>query len=449
MLDASADQKGLAGVLPGGARREVDAGGLSVRTDHCVSLRTRAWFGDRRDPHPFPAGWRVSVFNPKDAPPLGGEDIEHSFREPIGSAPICDLARGKKSAAIILDDLSRPTPAAELIPYILRELRQEGIEDERIQFVVGLGAHRPLTRPEMQKKVGPEVISRYPVLNHSCFSDDLVDLGTLDDGASVLINRAVAHADLKIAVGAIIPHPSMGFGGGAKLIVPGVAGFATIASNHSAFPDRPRGASSADGQRRDMRDHALEVARLVGLDAIVNVVVNSRREIAGVFVGDAAAAHAQGVAYAREVHQTTLPHREVEEASVVVINAYPLDSDPVQVVKSTWPVELFPQACKIVLDEACDGIAYHGLIDRSDYITYCRLKAKGSKLPESETMPHTARTGLLFVSTGFPAEAFQRDYPHGALFRSWRSAIHELETIMPTAKVVVLPCAPLQIPAFG
>ena len=119
-----------------------------------VTVRSGAWHGDKELTLNFPASWEVEVLAPNDAPALSDAQIERAFAEPIGTPRIAELAKGRKSAAIIVDDLSRPTPAAKIIPFLLRELAAAGVPKSEIRFVVGPGSHRPLTDAEIPKKLG-------------------------------------------------------------------------------------------------------------------------------------------------------------------------------------------------------------------------------------------------------------------------------------------------------
>ena len=193
-----------------------------------ATVHSRAWYGDEELTLNFPTGWEVEVLGPKDAPVLSDTQIEQAFAEPIGTRRISELAKGKKSAAIIVDDLSRPTPAARFVPFLLRELASAGVPKSEIRFVVGGGSHRPLTDEEVAKKIGADIAAEYEATSHDFMGGDLRALGNLDSGMPIYLNRVVADADFKICLGGIYPHGSVGFGGGAKLVVPGIAGFATM-----------------------------------------------------------------------------------------------------------------------------------------------------------------------------------------------------------------------------
>lgn len=410
-----------------------------------VTMYSRAWYGDEELTLTFPESWEVKTLASKDAPRLSEAGIEAAFGQPIGTPRISEMARGKSSAAIVVDDLSRPTPAAEVIPFLLRELSQAGVPKNEIRFVVGGGSHRPLTDEEIAKKVGADIAAEYEVTNHDFMGGDLRALGNLSDGMPIYINRVVADADFKICLAGIHPHPAVGFGGGAKLILPGVAGFATMFYFHTYCPQRGRSVIERRSDEPDHRDASEAVAKVLGLDVIVNTVLNSRREVAGVFVGDLVKAHRAGAQFASETYGTKIPEAVRKETELIVINCYPLDADPVQTAKSLWASELFDHAYTIVVNPASDGICYHGLFDRMDYARY--LKRKAERKPTALPAPEIDTPDqLLFWSEHFPVDDFYKKHPNDILFREWDTLINRLEEKLPTtAKVAVFPCSSIQV----
>src|SRR5690606_8799297 len=119
---------------------------------------------------------------------------EAAFANPIGTKRIAELAQGKRSAAIVVDDVSRPTPAAEVIPYVLAELAEAGIPQREIHFVIGGGSHRPQTREEMEKKLGAEIVANYETKSHNFMAGDLRGFGNLPDGTPLYFDPVVADA---------------------------------------------------------------------------------------------------------------------------------------------------------------------------------------------------------------------------------------------------------------
>ncbi len=417
--------------------------------NNTATVHSRAWYGDEELTLNFPSGWEVETLGSKDAPVLSDAQIEQAFAEPIGTSRISELAKGKKSAAIIVDDLSRPTPAATVVPFLLRELASAGVPISEIRFVVGGGSHRPLTDEEVAKKIGADVAAAHEATSHDFMSGDLRALGSLDNGMPIYLNRVVADADFKICLGGIYPHGSVGFGGGAKLVVPGIAGFTTMFYFHSFSPSRGHAVIERKGSEPDHRDFSEAVAGVLGLDVIVNTVLNSRREICGLFVGDFVQAHRKGAHFALETYGTEIPEASRKETDLVVLNCYPLDSDPIQTGKALWATRHFEKAYKMALNPASDGICYHGLFDQIDYARFLEQKAErtASELPA----PQLGNQEQLHVwSEHFLVDDFYKKHPGALLFRDLKQLIALFAEQLPAnAKVAVLPSAGIQVLAQG
>ena len=411
-----------------------------------VTVRSGAWYGDREIDLRFPSDWEVEMLNQKDASALSDAQIEQAFAEPIGTKRISELAKGKKSAAIIVDDLSRPTPAYQVIPFILRELSEAGVPKSEIRFVVGVGGHRPISEEEMRKKVGADIATEYEVTNHDFLSNDLRSLGKLENGTPVYINRIVADSDFKMTIGGIYPHSSVGFTGGAKLIVPGTAGFATMYYFHSFPQGRGPAVIEGDSDEPDRRDTIEMAAGLLGLDAIANVVLNSRREICGLFVGDFVKAHRKGAHFALETYTTEISEETRTESDLVVINCYPLDADAIQLDKALAAFSYFENAYTIALYPATDGSCFHGLFDRLDYKRY--MQQKIDRLPTAPTPePKIGKPTQLHVwSEHFDRDDFYKEYPSSLLYRDLDQLIELMTAKLPArAKVAILPVAGVQV----
>ena len=413
--------------------------------NNTATVYSSAWYGDEELTLNFPTGWEVEILGPKDALALSDIQIERAFAEPIGTSRISELAKGKKSAAIVVDDLSRPTPAATVIPVLLRELAAAGVPKSEIRFVVGGGSHRPLTDEEVAKKIGADVAAEYEATSHDFMGGDLRALGNLDNGMPIYLNRVVADADFKICLGGIYPHGSVGFGGGAKLVVPGVAGFATMFYFHTFSPSRGHAIVERKGSEPDHRDFSEAVARVLGLDVIVNTVLNRRREICGLFVGDFVQAHRKGAHFALDTYGTEIPEASRKETDLVVLNCYPLDSDPIQTGKALWATLYFEKAYQMALNPATDGICYHGLFEQIDYARFVQQKAERtqSELPT----PQLGTQDQLHVwSEHFLVDDFYKKHPGALLFRDLDQLIALFAERLPShAKVAVLPSAGIQV----
>ncbi len=412
---------------------------------NATKVRSRAWYGDEELTLNFPANWEVDVLEPKDAPELSDTQIEKAFAEPIGTQRIAKLAKGKKSAAIIFDDLSRPTPAWRIIPFLLRELAAAGVPKSETRFVAGVGAHRPLKDEDIKKKLGTDIAAEYEVTNHNFMSGDLRAFGNLDNGMPIYLNRVVADADFKVCLGGIYPHSSVGFSGGAKLVVPGISGFTTMFYFHTFPPGRGPAIIEGQSDEPDRRDCAELAAKVLGLDVIANVVLNTRREICGMFVGDFVQAHRKGAHFAMDTYSTEIPETNQTESDLVVINCYPLDADAIQLDKALAALTYFENAYTVALYPASDSSCYHGLFDRIDYARYLRQRAE--QVPPELPTPKIGRRGQLHVwSEHFLVDDFYKEYPASILFRDLEQLIQRLaEKLPPHAKVTVLPVAGIQV----
>jgi len=282
-----------------------------------VALPVLAWYGDKELELEFPASWDVTVCRMKghDARPLSDDGIRKAFANPIGTGTIRELARGRKEVAILFDDLTRATPTAVLIPYILEELAAAGIPDDNIRFIAAIGAHGSMNGIDFRKKLGDEVMGRFLVYNHNPY-ENCTPLGFTSQGTPVAVNSEFVSCDLKIGIGSIVPH-SFGFGGGSKIVLPGIAAMETIDANHTRLGTSPT-VGKAQYQGNVLIQDIEETAKMAGLDIKVDGILNMKREITGLVVGEPMAEFAAGVKLATEHYATDM----VRDADVVIANCY-------------------------------------------------------------------------------------------------------------------------------
>ncbi|MFW6126481.1 MAG: lactate racemase domain-containing protein, partial [Chloroflexota bacterium] len=268
---------------------------MSNRKSHRISLPQMEWYGDTQLEIDFPESWDVTECRMQghDAPALSDEGIRKAFQNPIGTGTIRELARGKSQVAILFDDMSRATPTATLIPYVLEELAAAGIPDDNIRFIAAIGAHGSMNGIDFRKKLGDEVMARFLVYNHNPY-ENCTPLGSTSRCTPVAVNAEFMSCDLKIGLGSIVPHPYSGYGGGSKIVLPGVAAMETIDANHTRLMgSRTVGLGKHEGNilKQDMD----EAARMAGLDVKIDALLNLKREVTALFVGDPIAEHNEGV----------------------------------------------------------------------------------------------------------------------------------------------------------
>jgi len=278
------------------------------------------WFGNREMELDFPQSWSVSFcpmqggFRKRLAP----VEIEKAFASPIGTKPLEALGKGKKEVAILFDDVARPTPVYQIVPFVLQALEKAGISDKQIRFIAALGAHGALTANDFKKKLGEEILDRFPVYNHNPF-DFCTYLGKTSNGTPVSINQEVMACDLKIGIGCIVPHAFSGFGGGGKIVLPGISHMDTIAHNHGPLlKANPQCIGLGKIDRNAVHHDIEEATRMAGLDVKIDALVNHQGEMTGLFVGDPILEHQAGVEVAKEVYKTTPAHN----MDIVIANAY-------------------------------------------------------------------------------------------------------------------------------
>ena len=284
----------------------------------------------------LPAGWKLAgVLRPQGRPALADPQAElrAALAAPIGCRPLRELAAGAGNVAIVVDDVSRPTPAAAMLPAVLGELNAAGVSDDRITLIAALGVHRPMTEAEIAAKVGPVGLGRLRWVNHASDQPDaLVALGATSRGTPVSINKTVAGADLIVSLGNIEPHVIASFGGGYKNIIPGVAGQQTIAHNH-ALNCKPATFNMVGQppERNPMRLDLEEGAALLRKPVfIVNMVLNSDLQPVRIVAGDPIAAHRAGCQTSAELYGVEV----AGPADVVIANSFPMETDLRQGFKS-------------------------------------------------------------------------------------------------------------------
>ena len=293
-----------------------------------IKIPWQAWYDETEIELDFPKRWCVNVAPMRDAPAAGAGAIEQALRNPICTPPLAELARQSEKAVIVVEDITRPLHTAEILPIILAELADGGIEAPNVWIAIGQGAHTPMDRADLIRKLGLPIVEKY-VVHQNLPYEHQEFLGETKRGTPVFISRFFLDADLRISLGTLTPHAYAGFGGGAKTVAVGMAGIETLAVNHGrAYTSQA--VSTAQVDDNDCRDDLEEIAAMAGVSFTINGVINSRRELAGVFAGDMIKAHREATAFARQVSGTELP----PPADVAVFNAYPKDKNLLQSVNA-------------------------------------------------------------------------------------------------------------------
>lgn len=325
----------------------------------------------------------------------GAALVQEALDNPIASPAPAQLAKGAKNAVIIASDHTRPVPSKILLPPLLKRLR-DGNPDIDITILVATGMHRPSTKAELVAKFGDEIFASERIVIHDSRDESkLAFLGTLPSGGELWINKIAAEADLLMSEGFIEPHFFAGFSGGRKSVLPGIAGYKTVLANHcSRFIQSPL-AITGNLEGNPIHKDMLWAAQRAKLRFILNVVINSKKQIMKAFAGDALLAHKAGCDFLRPLCQVNLP-----EADIVITSngGHPLDQNLYQTVKGMTAAEAGSKpGSVIIIASACGdghgGEQFHRFLAEAP--SPAALLASLENVPQNKTQPDQWESQIL------------------------------------------------------
>ena len=393
-----------------------------------VSVPWAMWYSNDKFDLTFPESWDVRVSKMKGGPDIGDEGIRRAFAEPIGAPRLRQVAEGRRDAAILIDDLTRPTPSYRILPYILEELAAAGLGDDRVRIVCAIAAHRSMTRSDFVKKIGLDLVERLEVINHNAY-DNLEFYGNSSQGIPIWVNREFARSDLKIAAGMITPRGGI-FGGGAKLLLPGACGRQTIYANHSYCPPDV------------FRQHIDEVARMVGLEYIVNPLLNMDGGIMAMVTGDTEKAYWHGVEIGKDLYRSKVP----EAMDVLVCNSWPKDTEGTQASMAFVPLfgtqrKALKEGGTLVLTTASpEGLGFHSVMGPGTLFRRISRRSgvggRTSKAPQVRRIVFSPNLNKYDVHAQFGEEVI--------FCKTWSVVLDTLKKAHGAAQVCVFPCGSIQ-----
>ena len=408
-----------------------------------VKLPEYSWYEPRDVEYRLPDNWEVTVHNiaGHDKPAMKPEEIRKAVTSPIGMPPLRKLAKGRKEVAILFDDLTRSTHVYEIVPHILEELAEAGIQDDQIRFIAAIANHQALDRISMVKKLGEEVLGRFSVYNHCPFMN-CTDLGTTSYGTKALINSEVVHCDLIIGIGQIVPHPQYGFSGGAKIIVPGVSSYETVVAHHGVthepWKEERRNQGLPSGgyvEGSPVTGDALEMAKMAGLDMIVDCLVNRMGETVSIYAGALEPTYAEALKEVKEHYRSV----NTRDNDIVIANAFDKAAEYSMAMSSAFPALKPEGGDAVIITNSPSGQDIHYLFDNFG-------KTISGKLGRSMGVP--PHIGKLIIYTEFPERRILDRYldrDKVLLISDWEQVITTLEEAHPDgAKVTVYPSADIQ-----
>ena len=364
----------------------------------------------------------------------GAELIDDAIANPIGSARLADMAKGKKKIVIIASDHTRPVPSKLIMPRMLQEIRSTN-PDADITILIATGCHRDTTRQELIDKFGEEIVANENIYVHNCDErEKLVNLGKLPSGGDCEVNAIACEADLLVSEGFIEPHFFAGFSGGRKSVLPGIAGRTTVLANHcSEFISDPMARTGIlDGNpiHRDM----LWAARTAKLAFIVNVVLNADKDVIFAAAGDPVEAHKAGTEFL-----SSLCGAKAVEADVAISTngGYPLDQNVYQAVKGMTAAEATVKKGGVIIMLAAsgDGIGgdhfYHQLADEADITkTMAIFLGRG----RGETVPDQWQTQILLRILMHAKVIYISEMPDDVIEKMHMTPAHSIEDALQIAR---------------
>lgn len=330
-------------------------------------------------------------------------EIVASLENPINSKPLRQIVIPGEKVIFVVSDITRSwIKTAEFLIYIVNYLNSFGIKDEDISAIVATGTHRAASEDEKRDIVGEKLYRRIKVYNHdSKNEDELRYMGVSSFGTPVYLNRKVIEADRVILTGGITFHLFAGFGGGAKSVVPGVAGFQTIQSNHrlvfnsgensglnlSAGPNKIKG--------NPMREDITEICRKISTDFLVNAVLDTDGKFVKFVAGDFEKAWLEGCNITRQLYGVKIKNKA--DITVVSSGGYPKDINLYQTVK-TIDNALYAGKQDSVLVIAAQCIEGLGADEFMKWFQYETLEDMEKALKRNFTVPGYAAYKTLYTA---------------------------------------------------
>jgi nickel-dependent lactate racemase len=278
------------------------------------------------------------------------EEIKRALENPVGSKKLKEIVEKDSTVVIMVDDRTRKTPQKLILPFVLNELNSAGVKNSQIKLIIATGTHRDMTPEEILERFGQDIIDRVEIENHDC-NNNLVDKGLTRRGTRILVNKNVLDADIRITVGASLPHHPTGWSGGAKMLLPGVAGKETVNAMHLLGATDAQLGKIMTPMREEMEDFAEEV----GVHFIVNVILNEKNELVKAASGHFIKAHREIVSWGMKLNGVEFH----EPADITLSSSYPFDYDLTQADKGMFSAARAtkPGGEIILLSPCYEGVA--------------------------------------------------------------------------------------------
>ena len=412
----------------------------------------------------LPENLDITIARPKDQGKLDdpANAIKSAIDNPLDCVKIEDLVSkcGKKepTACIVISDHTRPVPSKLILSPILETLEKAGIPTSHITILVATGLHRGSTDQELERMVGSVILNTYKIINHDAKDlNQLRSIGKSRFDVEALINKNFLDADIKIITGYTDPHFFAGFAGGRKAIVPGIAGEKTIMGNHSVQKISSDTTRFLVLEGNPLHEESLEIAKLAGVDFVVNVCLNAQHEIIAVAAGDLESAHSKLVNFMKG--NVVLEIDDLYDIVVVNNGGYPLDLNLYQSVKSMAIGELAVKEGGIIIatNELSDGFGskkFKEIIEKEgDPTKLIQKLVRGELKVESQwqvqILARILQKSEIFIVSSMPISSYDNVRIGLQVKENFKQAIESaIDKVGNNAKILILPAGPQLIPIF-
>jgi nickel-dependent lactate racemase len=252
-------------------------------------------------------------------------EIRRALENPIGSPVLREKLKKGMKVVVIISDATRPCPSYKFLPLLLDEINAGGVPDGDVTVIIALGSHRNSTEEERKYLLGP-AYGRVRCIDHD--KHDCRYVGTSTFGNRIEIFKEVVDADFIVCTGNTEYHYFAGYSGGAKAVLPGCASHRTIEVNHAMMVSPKAETGRLDSPIREEID---EVPKMLEIGFLLDVVLNSKKEIVAAVAGDVMEAHRVGVKYVDRMYSVRVP---IADIVITSAGGYPKDINMYQAQKA-------------------------------------------------------------------------------------------------------------------
>ncbi len=286
----------------------------------------------------IPGSYKLETILPEKADKAEdlGRELLRALNNPIGEINLSGLRKAKK-VAVVVNDITRPVPTRAVLNSLLEWFQNFGITASQLVIMIGNGLHRSATKEEVAYLLPKDVVANSSIINHDAYDQDsLAELGSTSRGTPVFINHSYLECDYRIVIGMIEPHQFVGFTGGAKGAVIGLGGEQTIGENHKMLIDE--GACPGNTGGNPVREDIDEIGGIIGIDMILNVVLNLEKEVVKAVAGHYMDAYREGLRISESLSQVHF--HGPAELVIATPGGYPKDANLYQAQKALYHAEM-------------------------------------------------------------------------------------------------------------